>query len=63
MVVLHLGWCNPGCIYELGDKRLQCSPEQGGVGVLVDGELNMSSIFKKQKQENMHLNLMQKTPI
>lgn len=47
----------------LGDKRLECSPKEGDVGVLVGGELNLGSIFKKQKQENVHLNLMQKTLI
>lgn len=47
----------------LGNKKLECSPKEGDVGVLVDGELSLGSIFKKQKQENIHLYLMQKTLI
>ena len=40
--ILHLGWCNPGCPYRLGDKRLECSPEERDLGILVDGKLKTS---------------------
>ncbi|KAK4805319.1 hypothetical protein QYF61_018182 [Mycteria americana] len=35
--ILHLGRCNPTCMYSLGDKKLEKA-----LGVLVDGKLNMS---------------------
>ncbi|KAK4819530.1 hypothetical protein QYF61_006023 [Mycteria americana] len=40
--ILHLGWCNPGCTYRLGDKMLECSPAERDVGVSVDGKPSMS---------------------
>jgi len=40
--ILYLGCCNPGCTYGLGDKRLEFSPEERDLGVLVEGKLNMS---------------------
>ena len=40
--ILHLGWGEPGCTYELGDERLESSPTERDVRVCVDGKLNMS---------------------
>jgi len=33
--ILHLGGCNTGCTYILGDERLECSPAERGLGVFV----------------------------
>ena len=40
--ILHLGWCNPGCTNRLVVKRLERSPAERDLGVLVDGKFNMS---------------------
>ena len=40
--ILHLWHSNPGCTYRLGNERLESSSAERGMGVLVDGELNMS---------------------
>ena len=40
--LLHLGHRNPGCTYKLGNERLESSPEERDLGVLVNGKLNMS---------------------
>ena len=40
--ILHTEWCNPGCTARVGDKRLECSPAERVLGVLVDSKLNMS---------------------
>lgn len=61
--ILHLDGVILDVLMNWGTRGWNASPEEGDVGVLLDGELNMNSIFKKQKQENIHLNLMQKTLI
>ncbi|KAK4806610.1 LOW QUALITY PROTEIN: hypothetical protein QYF61_013865 [Mycteria americana] len=40
--ILHLGQCNTGGTYRLGDTTLECSPVERDVGALIDGKLNMS---------------------
>ena len=40
--ILHLGLDNPGYMYRSGDKRLEGSPTERDLRVLVDSRLNIS---------------------
>ena len=40
--ILHLRWGNPAYTYNIGDKRLESSSTERGLGVWVDGGLNIS---------------------
>ncbi|GAB0179976.1 hypothetical protein GRJ2_000462900 [Grus japonensis] len=40
--ILHLPWGNPGYTFKLGDKRLESNLTERGLGVWIDGKLNMS---------------------
>lgn len=41
--IQHLGRGNPGCLYRLGEERLESSPIERELDVLVD-KLNLSQI-------------------
>jgi len=40
--ILHLEWDNSGYTYRMGDERLESSPTERELRVLVDGKLNLS---------------------
>lgn len=39
--MLHLDWGNPGCMYRVGDERVENSPMERDLGVLVNSKLTM----------------------
>lgn len=50
-----LGWCKPGHTYTLGDKRLECSPAERDLGVLVDDKLNTSKNYALVAKRAIHI--------
>ena len=36
--ILHLGWCNPGCVYKF-KKWLECSPAERDLEILYDSSI------------------------
>ena len=53
--ILYLGQCNPGCTYRLRAKRLECSPAERGLGVLLDAKLSMSQQHAVQAKRANHI--------
>ncbi|KAJ7410341.1 adaptin ear-binding coat-associated protein 1 [Willisornis vidua] len=62
--ILHLEWDNPRCLYRLGNEMLENSAMERDLGVLVNGQLNMSqqcpgnqegqyACSKRNKQEKL----------
>ncbi len=54
-MVLHLDQGNPHYQYKLGDKRIENSPDEKELGVLVHGKLNMHQQCALTAQETNHI--------
>ena len=53
--VLHLGQGNSHYQYKLGDERVECSPADKDLGVLVDGKLGMRQTCALLAQNANHI--------
>ncbi|KAK4826497.1 hypothetical protein QYF61_009570 [Mycteria americana] len=50
--IQHLGWCNPGCTFRLGDKRLECPLQKGFCGFwLTEGYKNIRMCPKQSNKD------------
>lgn len=52
--ILHLGWGNSAYTYKLGDERLESSPTERELGVLVGEQLNMGHQFTHSTESLLH---------
>ncbi|KAJ7407913.1 hypothetical protein BTVI_61467 [Pitangus sulphuratus] len=50
--ILHLGWGNSGCVYRLRNQRLESSPAERDLGVLINGKLNLSQQCPAARRAN-----------
>ncbi|KAJ7419449.1 hypothetical protein BTVI_25205 [Pitangus sulphuratus] len=58
--IVHLGWGNPGCTGRLGNERLESSARKG-LGVLVNGKLNMSQQCPGSQEGNHVLRVIRQS--
>lgn len=53
--ILHLGRCNPGYRYRLGDEAQESNPAERGLGVLVYNKINMSQQYAQVARKAKHI--------